>query len=145
MSDRLSIAAAAHAFGLPFIAFQPRPDGRPLGVRFGGCAGNRDDAVSVIVCFTIIGIPLGVTGILLWILGLYFAKIVVALLIGRRLFAGQTGQVPHHAALLVAGLVLILIAMNIPYVGGLVNFLLTILGLGLLVSRPIDRYQGRFA
>ena len=101
--------------------------------------------VSVIVCFTIIGIPLGIIGILLWILGLYFAKIVVALLIGRRLFAGQTGQLPHHAALLVAGLVLILIAVNIPYVGGLVNFLLTILGLGLLVSRPIDRYQGRFA
>ena len=99
----------------------------------------------VLIGITIIGIPLGIVGFVLWLLGLYLAKIVVAFLIGRRLFAGQGGPPPHNAALLISGLVVILIAVNIPFVGGIVNILLTIVGLGLLVSSIFGRYEGRLA
>ena len=40
----------------------------------------------------------------------------------------------HYAVMLLAGLVAVLVAVNIPFVGGLINLLLTILGLGLLAE-----------
>ena len=101
--------------------------------------------VSVIALITIIGIPLGIVGFIAWLLGLYFAKIVVAVLIGRRLFASPSGNVPHHAALLIVGLVLIAITVNLPYVGGILNFVLVMLGLGMLVLHVTGRYNRRYA
>ena len=39
--------------------------------------------------------------------------------------------------ILLAGLVAVLVAINIPFVGGLLNFVLTILGLGMLTEQII--------
>ena len=99
---------------------------------------------AVIACITIIGIPLGVISVIAWILGLYFAKIVLAVFIGRILFASPAG-LPHHAAMLIAGLVVILIAINLPYVGFLMNFVLTIVGLGMILTHFIGRSRWRDA
>jgi cytoskeletal protein CcmA (bactofilin family) len=98
---------------------------------------------SVIACVTIIGIPLGIIGLLAWVVGIYFAKIVLALVVGRALFgaAARSGPAPHHAAMLLAGLVVIVIAINLPYVGGVLNFVLTVVGLGLIASHVLARVQ----
>ena len=87
--------------------------------------------LALIACITIFGIPIGIVGFLLWLLGLYFAKIVVAQIIGRSLFKSPMGY-PHYAATLVAGLVITIIAINLPWIGALANLLLTCVGLGLL-------------
>lgn len=97
---------------------------------------------AVIACITIVGIPLGIIGVIAWILGLYFAKIVAAVFIGRTLFASPSG-LPHHAAFLLAGLVVVLIAVNLPYVGGLLNIALTLTGLGMITTHFLRRWTRR--
>lgn len=99
--------------------------------------------VSVIAFVTIIGIPLGIGGVFVWLLGLYFAKIVVALIVGRRLFETRSGELPHHAPLLIAGLVVVTIAVNLPFIGRLLNLVLVLLGFGLLVLHFAGYYRDR--
>lgn len=87
--------------------------------------------VALIACITIFGIPLGIVGFVVWLLGLYFAKILIAQVIGRALFKSPIGY-PHYAATLLSGLVIVIIAVNIPWVGWLANVVLTCVGLGVL-------------
>ncbi len=94
--------------------------------------------VAFIACITVIGIPLGILTLIVWLFGLYFAKIVVAQLIGRKLFASTHG-VPHYAATLLAGLVIVLIAINLPWIGWLISLALTLLGLGMIVAYASER------
>ena len=94
--------------------------------------------VAFIACITVVGIPLGILAVILWLLGLYFAKIVVAQLIGRKLFASAHG-VPHYAATLLAGLVIVFIAINLPWVGWLIGIAITLLGLGMIVTYASER------
>ncbi len=94
--------------------------------------------VAFIACITVVGIPLGILTAILWLLGLYFAKIVVAQLIGRKLFASAHG-VPHYAATLLAGLVVVIIAINLPWIGWLIGLALTLLGLGMIVTYVSER------
>jgi anti-sigma factor RsiW len=94
--------------------------------------------VAFIACLTVVGIPLGILGAILWLLGLYFAKVVVAQLIGRRLFASPHG-LPHYAATLLAGLVIVFVAINLPWVGWLIGIALTLLGLGMIVTYVSER------
>ena len=94
--------------------------------------------VAFIACITVVGIPLGILSAIAWLLGLYFAKIVVAQMIGRRLFASPHG-VPHYAATLLAGLVIVLVAINLPWIGWLVGLALTLVGLGMIVTYVSER------
>ncbi len=96
-------------------------------------------AVVFIACVTVIGIPLGIIIAMLWALGLYFAKTVVAQLIGRQLFKARDGATPHFAATLLAGLVIVLIAVNLPWIGWLAGLVLTLIGLGLIVAYLSER------
>jgi cytoskeletal protein CcmA (bactofilin family) len=96
-------------------------------------------AVVFIACVTVIGIPLGIIIAALWVLGLYFAKTVVAQMIGRQLFKTRDGATPHFAATLLAGLVIVLIAVNLPWIGWLVGLVLTLIGLGLIVAYLSER------
>jgi hypothetical protein len=92
---------------------------------------------SIILLITIIGLPLGLLGLALWGLGLYFGKIVVAQQIGRALFQAPHG-LPHHAATLLVGLVIVVIAINVPLLGLPANIVLTLLGLGLMTMHFVS-------
>ena len=94
--------------------------------------------VAFIACITVVGIPLGIVTLILWLLGLYLAKIVVAQLIGRKLFASAHG-VPHYAATLLAGLVIVFVAINLPWIGWLIGIAVTLLGLGMIVTYVSER------
>jgi cytoskeletal protein CcmA (bactofilin family) len=102
-------------------------------------------AIVVIACITIVGIPLGIIAGVLWVLGLYFAKTVVAQLIGRQLFKTREGAAPHFAATLFAGLVIVFIATNLPWIGWLAGLLVTLVGLGMLVAYVSERAGRRVA
>jgi cytoskeletal protein CcmA (bactofilin family) len=88
--------------------------------------------IAVLVAVTIIGIPVAMLGLLLWLAGLYLAKVVLAHVIGARL-VDMSGNPRHFAVALAIGLLLVMVAVNLPFIGGLLNFVLTICGLGLLV------------
>jgi cytoskeletal protein CcmA (bactofilin family) len=93
-----------------------------------------------IICFTIVGLPLGVLTFVLGAIGLYLSKTVLALIIGRSLFR-DPAHPPHYAAALLVGLGIVIVAINVPLVGGLANFLLTIVGFGILVTMVLARFN----
>lgn len=82
---------------------------------------------AVIVAITVIGLPIAITSFVAWMASLYLAKIIVAEFIGRSLLK-QGGVVS-----LFVGLLIVILAVNLPILGGLLNFLLCLLGMGALV------------
>ena len=98
---------------------------------------------AVIISITLIGLPLGLIMLTAWIVAGYLAKIVLALFLGRSLLASREVPVPALALTLLTGLVPIYVAINLPYVGGLISFLLILLGLGGLMKTIYDMPRWR--
>jgi len=96
--------------------------------------------ILVLVAITVVGLPLTFFGFALWLLGLYLAKIIVAWLIGSMLFSDPDGE--RGVALpLISGLAIVTVAINIPFIGGVVSFVMTIVGIGMLVQWLITNYS----
>jgi cytoskeletal protein CcmA (bactofilin family) len=95
----------------------------------------------VLLFFTVVGIPLMLAlGAFAAVLG-YFAKVIVALLLGRRLLRafGRADPLPA-IPVLALGLALLYAVMNVPFPFDLVLwFLLTFVGLGALVLGILER------
>jgi hypothetical protein len=93
------------------------------------------------VAITLIGMPVAFVGVVTWLLGLYLAKIVVANFIGRTLLASQGDRMTSVALALLVGLALIFIAINLPYVGGLIHFVLVLVGFGALAMNVYGSFR----
>jgi len=94
---------------------------------------------AIVLCITLIGIPLAVGTVFLYVAGLYLAKILVGAYLGRELIKAknETG-LPTLAGLLV-GLVILQILFLVPFAGGILHLAVVCLGLGALalqVRRP---------
>jgi cytoskeletal protein CcmA (bactofilin family) len=89
---------------------------------------------ALIVAITIIGLPIAFVAIVLWIAAVYFAKILLAHFLGKTILDMRLDQ-PHFLLALAVGLVLVFILISVPFVGGVLNFLLTIVGLGMIVEQ----------
>lgn len=90
--------------------------------------------VAGVIALTLIGIPFSFLTLIAWIVFMYLAKIVMGLFVGRTLLA-NTRYKASDVAILLVGLIVILIAVNLPAIGGVVSFVLTMLGVGLIVQR----------
>lgn len=88
--------------------------------------------IAVLVALTLVGLPLAFLGVMLWLAGLYLAKVVFAHAIGARILP-SSGTASHFVFALAAGLALVTLAVNLPFVGSSLNFLMTSVGLGLLL------------
>jgi cytoskeletal protein CcmA (bactofilin family) len=82
---------------------------------------------AIIVACTVVGIPLALASVVLWLAGIYMAKIMVAEFVGRTLFKKST------AMSLLAGLALVILVVDLPVVGSVISFVLYLLGIGALV------------
>lgn len=82
---------------------------------------------AIIVACTVVGIPLALASVVLWLAGIYMAKIMVAEFVGRTLFKKSS------ATSLLAGLALVIVAVNLPIVGTVISFVLYLLGVGAIV------------
>ena len=89
--------------------------------------------VAAIACITLVGLPLGLITLLVWLIGLYLAKIFVGALLGRGLLERRSGGPSQPFALaLVVGLLVIFVATNLPYyIGAVISSLVILVGLGL--------------
>jgi cytoskeletal protein CcmA (bactofilin family) len=86
---------------------------------------------AIIACITLVGIPAGIVAILLLVIScLFLAKVFVAAAVGRGLLRRQPADRPF-ALLLLAGLLIVFVSINLPYVGGWLSFLVVLVGLGL--------------
>jgi predicted anti-sigma-YlaC factor YlaD/cytoskeletal protein CcmA (bactofilin family) len=98
---------------------------------------------AIVAAITVIGLPLGLITLTVWLIAVYLAKIVIAGFLGRSLLASSGDVQPPTTLMLLAGLVPIFVAVNLPYVGGLINFLLVMLGLGALVMKAYQMPRWR--
>ena len=87
---------------------------------------------ALLLAITLVGLPLGLIALGLWMLILYFAKIFVAATLAQQVFkpAGTTAKA--MAVPLLASLLIVWIAVNLPYVGGIISFIVMLVGAGIV-------------
>jgi hypothetical protein len=115
--------------------FHAGPEGRALlktaGVGF--LVFVATPVAAMIMAFTLLGLPIAILTLFTWLAGLYLAKVFVGALIGQGILKSQAGPPPSFALSLLLGLFIVFVAINIPYVGGWLYFLVVLLGLGIAV------------
>lgn len=85
--------------------------------------------LAIAAMVTLIGVPLGISALLLWLVGLYAGGIVTAALVGR-LLLDTDAQRPVVTFLI--GLLIVFVLINLPLVGGLFRLVTVVVGLGLI-------------
>lgn len=103
--------------------------------------------IALILCFvTVVGIPIGVIGVFLYVTILFLSVIVVASVVGTSIAAsaGFEGEGLHAFGMsLLVGLLVVVIAMNLPFVGGILRLLVVMVGVGMIIIAAIDAWQHR--
>ncbi len=120
-----------------------RVDGGPQALKavaVGIVALIATPVIAVLVAVTLIGLPIGLATFMLWLIGLYVAGIVVAMLIGDRLLGTEARGWKWP---LVVGLAIVFLAVSVPFIGGALRFAIVALGLGLLLQRTQAWWYGR--
>ena len=128
------VGVALHAL-LPGL-FPARLPGSVALLRAAGLGFVALVAVPVAACLlmlTLIGLPAGLLVLGLWLAALYVAQILVATLVGRGFLQKADAPPVSMAPVLIVGLAFVAVSVNLPYVGGLVRFVVLVLGLGLAV------------
>lgn len=85
---------------------------------------------SVILMMTVVGLPIGLVALLGYFFLLYISKVFVALAVGVRILGPKQNQ---HLSLAL-GLLILSIVLVVPVLGGLVDFVVMLLGLGAAVA-----------
>ncbi len=116
-----------------------------VGALLGFAAFLVVPAGGVIVMATVIGLPVGLAAVFLFVVALYVAKLPVAVWAGARMLAlaGRPGASPYAAMAL--GIVALYVLFAIPYLGGLIWLVATWLGLGAMVLSGREYLQTRNA
>jgi uncharacterized membrane protein YgcG len=88
--------------------------------------------VCVVICFTVVGIPISISSLFLYLIAVYSAKTFVAVWLGQKMM-GDTLSVPGLIGRLAAGLVIVYALEEIPYhIGFFVWVIVVSFGLGAL-------------
>ena len=130
---RLAPGATAVRFEDPAAAL------RTLGVGF--LCVVATPVAAVIAGVTLVGLPLALVALGVWVLGIYLAKIPVAFFLGRTILGPRDPGGPAPA--LLVGLLAVFVAVNLPFVGWIVNLALTLVGVGVLFAWAMSTYRGR--
>lgn len=101
--------------------------------------------VSLILLFTIIGLPLAILAIFLYLIIWYLSPIVVGLTIGGKMVkAFKENRMGPMVGGLILGLIILRVISFIPAAGVFVQFLVILFGMGaILVSRKTARDEAR--
>ncbi|MCK4808245.1 MAG: hypothetical protein KAS90_01355 [Candidatus Aenigmarchaeota archaeon] len=94
--------------------------------------------VSLLIIFTIIGIPLSLIMFALYIIGLYVSTIFVGIALGQKILNRSKTEKKSVLLSLIIGIVMLKIIFILPYVGGLAKFISLVLGFGALM---IAKYE----
>jgi cytoskeletal protein CcmA (bactofilin family) len=98
---------------------------------------------AVLICFTIVGLGVGISTIMIWLISMYAAQVIVGRWVGEKILGvGEPGMGPALGRLALGLVALRLISM-LPYVGGWVMFGVVIWGIGgmvLAVSRRLHQH-----
>ncbi len=94
---------------------------------------------AVLIGATIIGLPFAFVTFALWALGFYLSTILVGAIVGRMVLP-DSNSLPMT---LLVGLTIVVVITALPWVGDFLGFILTILGLGLLIQYAFSALSSR--
>jgi cytoskeletal protein CcmA (bactofilin family) len=136
----LFLLVSGFVTGLVLVLAAPRASrsitGAPLerpgaSLGWGALLFAATPVLAVIVCITIVGIPLAMISLAGWGIALYLGYIFAAIALGRALLAWALKQRPVSLLwCLLLGLVLLMLVKMIPYAGGLLILLGIVWGMG---------------
>jgi cytoskeletal protein CcmA (bactofilin family) len=89
----------------------------------------------VIAGLTLVGLPIALIGGGLYLTALYLTGIVVAALIGVSMVRPKSEGLRDFGVALLVGVLILTVATHIPLLGGILRFVVALLGLGLLTDR----------
>jgi cytoskeletal protein CcmA (bactofilin family) len=95
----------------------------------------------LIMAITVLGLPVAFTTLLFYLLALYLSKIVIGRYIGKVLLRSDKGTMASTALELLLGIFIVIVAVNLPFIGGILNILLIIIGLGALLISAYRTYR----
>jgi len=137
---RVLLWGASFLFGLLLFLLAPgffvdaghavRRIGPALG--FGALFLFATPIVAIIACVTIVGLGVGITGLLLWLIAIYTAQVFVGSWVGEKLLGEGVGA-GAVIGRLALGLAVIRIVTMVPYVAFWINVVVTCWGMGALV------------
>jgi cytoskeletal protein CcmA (bactofilin family) len=98
-------------------------------------------AACLIAILLLISAPIGVLGLVVYMVALYLAKMPVALWLGERALklVGQSSPSPYLA--IIIGLIALKLLFTIPYLGGLLTLAVICLGLGTMILATRNHMQ----
>jgi hypothetical protein len=100
--------------------------------------------VAVLICFTIVGIAVGVSTVLLYVVAVYSAQVFVGGWLGEKILGASAGIAPAVGRLAL-GLGILRVLRMVPYVKELVLLLVVIWGMGALVLAFYKRIRPQLA
>ncbi len=106
---------------------------RSLGVGF--LVAVTTPFALVLVGITLVGIPLAVAALLTLLVALYVSAILIAAILGSQLTGARGEGWQSFALALLAGLAVVIVATEVPFVGTPLKIIVLLTGLGLLVER----------
>jgi cytoskeletal protein CcmA (bactofilin family) len=111
------------------VGFTWMPLLRNLGIGFGVLIAAP--VAMVLVCITLVGIPLSILTLMVYIAGLYFAKIFLGAMIGEAILQRPSLNTQDSLVALLVGLAVYFVAVNLPFaVGPTLHFIAFCIGLG---------------
>jgi cytoskeletal protein CcmA (bactofilin family) len=128
---------AAFVLGLVLLVLLPRlfdrvtRAGREPGALIGILALPGVPIIAIIACITLVGIPVGILALMLWLVALYTSQIFVGEIIGEKLL-GSASSFGATLGRLALGLLIVHALELIPHVGGWVSFIVMVWGVGAL-------------
>jgi cytoskeletal protein CcmA (bactofilin family) len=132
-------ALVVFVFGVVSLAAAPRPFtaaayalvSRPFWNLFLGLVALVAVPIAaVIVCFTLVGIPIALLVLVAWVAALVFSGVPVGIFLGRRIASLFGRRDASHYLALFLGLLLLTVVGLLPYIGTLTKILTVLFGLG---------------
>jgi cytoskeletal protein CcmA (bactofilin family) len=135
-------------FGIVLFGLMPQVarESVELGEHYGAAAGLgvlvlfAVPIAAVIVCFTVIGLFVGLSALFLWLIVLLAAKLVVGTIVGQWIM-GRSSEFWPLILRMVVGLVLVRIVMSVPFIGGWAKFVVALWGMGAISLALYRRLQ----
>ncbi len=88
--------------------------------------------VAIIVCITIVGLPVGISTFFLWLIAIYSAQVYVGSWLGERILGEGVG-VGAALGRLAVGLLILRAVHMLPYIGAFITFIVVWWGMGAVV------------
>lgn len=100
--------------------------------------------IAILICFvTVIGIPIGLIATFAFVTGVFVSLILVAALVGSALLGEQTDKAGAFGRTLLLGLVVVAVAVNVPFVGGVLWIVGLLTGVGMLLRHVVESWRLR--